>query len=416
LTGGQIALETGGRPLQTQKLNVDANGTASITFDPVTVPATSLRGTIRTGDDALATDNVFNFVVSPIQPVRVLLVDNGGPGALYLTRALSIGDAPKFETTVRQPEGVTDDDLRRSAVVLLNDVPVSATLGRRLGKFVEGGGGLFVALGPRATWSQDVDVLPATLQMPVDRTKGDAARIGTLEYGHPVFEPFRAPRSGDFASARIYGYRGVTPVKDAQILARFDGGSPALLERKIGTGHVLLWTSTLDLVWSDLPLKPVFLPFVHRAAQHLAAYMEPAPWLTVGQVLDPSTSGLRGAQAAGVVLTPSGRRVPLEEEGSDVLELSEQGFYEIRGQTGNTAMAVIASNVDTAESDLSAMDPKEIVAASTAAPGSTQQAVTGPAATPEAQEKSQRLWWYLLCIGILLLGADTLISNRLSKT
>jgi hypothetical protein len=396
---------------------VEANSSASVTFEPVTVPATSLRGTIRTSDDALATDNAFYFIVSPVQPVRVLLVDRGGPGALYLTRALSIGDAPKFVTTIRQPETVSDDDLRRSAVVVLNDIAVPPALGRRLGRFVEGGGGLLVALGPRATWSQEVDVLPAVLQMPVDRTKGDAARLGALEYGHPVFEPFRAPRSGDFASARIYGYRGVAPVQTAQILARFDGGAPALLERRLGSGRVLLWTSTLDLVWSDFPLKPVFLPFVHRAARHLAAYAEPAPWLTVGQVLDPATSGLRAAQAAGVVLTPSGRRVPLEEEGSEVLELNEQGFYEIRAQAGEGAAAVIATNVDAAESDLTAMDPKEIVAAATAAPGSGRQAGSaGPPVTPETQERAQRLWWYLLCVGILLLGADTLISNRLSKT
>jgi hypothetical protein len=36
--------------------------------------------------------------------------------------------------------------------------------------------------------------------------------------------------------------------------------------------------------------------------------------------------------------------------------------------------------------------------------------------TPEAQEGSQRLWWYLLVAGILLLAADTLLSNRLSKS
>ena len=101
-------------------------------------------------------------------------------------------------------------------------------------RFVEAGGGLFVAVGARATWSTDVDMLPASLQAPVDRSRGDAARIGALEYGHPVFEPFRAPRSGDFATARIYGYRSVTPAADAQVLARFDGGAPALLERRVG--------------------------------------------------------------------------------------------------------------------------------------------------------------------------------------
>ena len=51
-----------------------------------------------------------------------------------------------------------------------------------------------------------------------------------------------------------------------------------------------------------------------------------------------------------------------------MLELTEQGFYELRAQSGDTVNAVVASNVDPAESDLTAMDPKEIVAAATAGP------------------------------------------------
>jgi len=417
LRGGQLSLEFGGRSIQSKPLDVEANSSASVTFDPVTVAGTFMRGSVRAGDDALATDNVFHFVVSPVQPVRVIVVDRGGTGggALYLNRALAIGDAPRFETVSRDQDALSDDDLRRASVVVLNDIAVPAALARRLQRFVEGGGGLFVAIGSRATWSQDVEILPAVLQAPVDRTRGDAARIGALEYGHPVFEPFRAPRSGDFAAARIYGYRTVMPAADAQVLARFDGGAPALLERRIGAGRVLLWASTLDLSWNDFPLKPVYLPFVHRAARHLASYSEPAPWLTVGQVLDTSV-GAASQPVSGVVLTPSGRRVAVDEEGAEVLELTEQGFYEVRAQSGDTVNAVVASNVDTAESDLTAMDPKEIVAAATSGgPSGRQAGAAGLPPTPEVQERSQRLWWYVLFIGILLLGADTLISNRMSK-
>jgi hypothetical protein len=36
--------------------------------------------------------------------------------------------------------------------------------------------------------------------------------------------------------------------------------------------------------------------------------------------------------------------------------------------------------------------------------------------TPEARERNQRIWWYLLIAGILLLGVDTLVSNRMAKT
>ena len=416
-SGGTLTLEVGGRGIQSKTLDVDGDGTASVTFDPFTVTARNMRGTVRIGSDGLAADNAFHFIVSPAEPLRIILVDRGSASAgLFLNRALAIGDAPRFETAARQPDAVTEEDLRRASVVVMNDVTVPAAFGRRLARFVENGGGLLVALGPRATWPQDADVLPAALLQPVDRTRGDSARIGALEFGHPVFEAFRAPRSGDFAPTRFYGYRAVKPVEGAQVLARFDAGAPALLERRVGNGRVLLWTSTLDLSWSDLPLKPIYLPFVHQSVRYLASYAQPAPWLTVGQVLDPTVGLVRGATPASrVAVTPSGRRVPLDEEGSEVLSLGESGFYAVRGESSDTELAVVASNVDPAESDLTPMDPKEIVAATLGAPTGAQGG-GGLPVTPEAQEGSQRLWWYLLVAGILLLGADTLLSNRLSKT
>jgi hypothetical protein len=61
------------------------------------------------------------------------------------------------------------------------------------------------------------------------------------------------------------------------------------------------------------------------------------------------------------------------------------------------------------------MDPKEIVAASVGTGDTQGGAEAGLPQTPEAQERSQRLWWYVLLAGIVLLGVDTLLSNRLSK-
>jgi len=415
VSGSNIALETAGLPVANKPLNVEPGGSASVTFEPVTISSRNFKGTVRLADDALNADNSFNFVVSPSEPVRLTIVDRGNTD-LYLTRALSIGEAPRFEAVSRQADAVSDEDLRRSTVVVLNDVDVSAGLARRLAKYVEQGGGLFVATGPRAKWPQDVDLLPATIGNPVDRTRGDAARIGSLEYGHPVFAPFRAPRSGDFSSVPVYGYRSLTAAKNAQVLARFDAGAPAVVERRTGSGRVLIWGSTLDVTWSDLPQRPMFLPFVHRAIRHLAGYTEPQPWVTVGQVLDASVAP-RGASTQRVVLTPSGRRVPIEDEGSDVVELSEKGFYELRGDAANMNHTVVAVNVDPAEADLTPIDAKEIVAAATGgSAGGDGSQPNGIPLTPEAREKNQRLWWYLLIGGILLLGVDTLVSNRMAKT
>src|SRR5204862_7239608 len=118
----------------------------------------------------------------------------------------------------------------------------------RLTRFVASGGGLLVAAGPNAVWpAHAAATLPGLPGDPIDRTMTTPSRIGSLEYSHPVFELFRAPRTGDYSAARFYGYRGVQK-PTGQILARLDDGTPPLMEgrdRQAGAGRVLLWTCPL---------------------------------------------------------------------------------------------------------------------------------------------------------------------------
>ena len=414
----EIALEIGGRAIQSRRVNVAARGSASTTFDPVTVAERNVRATVRLANDALAADNVFHFVVSPENPVDVVIGERAGSGrntSLYLTRAVAVSEAPRIEAKVRQADSLSNEDLAAASVVILNDAPVAQTTAERLQTFVQRGGGLFVVAGEKATWPSVADILPGVPGAAVDRSRGAAARLGALEYGHPLFEVFRGPRTGDFASARFYGFRSVTPGPNSTTLARFDDGQPALLERRVGTGRVLMWTSTLDTTWTDLALKPVFVPFVHRVVRYLGAYREPKPWRTVGDVVDPGLQApAKGSDVARVALTPSGTRISLDGDGPEVLELAEQGFYEFRAQGRDAeAPVVVASNVDLAESDLTPLDPQEIAAAALGRAGGDS---AGPLAPPtdDAQESAQRVWWYLLFAGLLLLGAETIVANRLT--
>jgi aerotolerance regulator-like protein/VWA domain-containing protein len=423
----EVSLEIDGRAVQTERVSVEPNSSASVTFAPFTPAARSTRGTVRVANDKLPLDNAFNFVVSPKEAIRIIIAER--PGAprgtsLYLSRALALGETPPFDIVTRSIDSISTDDLQRASVVILNDAPVAQLTAERLGAFVARGGGLLIAMGSRATWptgTGSIDILGATLGQPIDRTTGQAARLGALEYGDPIFEAFRAPRSGDFSGARFYSYRAVTPVKDGQVLARFDDGTPALVARRVGNGRVLLWTSSLDLQGNDLPLKAVFLPFVHRMVTALASYTERPSWLTVGDVLEagraaPVPGASRQVQPR-VVLTPSGERVMLDGEGPDVLELAEQGFYEVRAQGRDAAPPMtVASNVDLSESDLTPMDPQEVVAGVLGRAGGAVPAGTNVSTTDQEQEKNQRVWWYLLFAGIVVLGLETLVGNRISRS
>ena len=295
----------------------------------------------------------------------------------------------------------------------MNDTPLGDAAIARLVRFAERGGGVLVVAGSRASWPQGA-AMPGTLANPVDRSRA-AGRMSGVEYGHAIFAPFRAPRSGDFSSVRVYGYRRLTPAADARVLARFDDGQPALVERMVGAGRLLVWTSGFDLAWNDLALKPVFLPFVHQTVRTLATFQDRPTSLTVGQVaaLDRRPEG----GAVRVAVEPSGRRTPLDPARGDALEVTAPGFYEVRveGQ-GQAPEAVIAANVDLSESDLAGVDPAEITTV-VAGSGAAQAAAASSAEPPrdEVTEQSQRLWWYLLLAGMLLLIAESLVASRMSK-
>src|SRR5579872_5366449 len=419
LSGVPLSLIVDGQSIQTLRADVAPHGSSSVTFSPFTVASRNMRGIVKLADDAIARDNVFNFVVSPTEPVRVTLISRPGTEreTLFLTRALAIGENPRVELTARTPTTFSDADARSAAVAIVDDVQVSDDLADRLTRFATAGGGLLIALGPTGTWpAHAASAAPAIPGDTVDRTTGTPLRLGGLEYSHPVFELFRAPRSGDFSAARFYEYRAVTQPA-GQVLARFDDGAPALLERKTGAGRVLLWTSALDMDWSDLPVKPVFLPFIQTVTKYLADYTEAPASLTVGQVV-PAPRRLGGKMAIAsrgstIAVAPSGSRVSVDTE-DGALELTEQGFYDVRTQgAGPDSAVTLAVNVDLDESDLTPMDPRELQAAvaghAAGAPGSMARP------TAESQAQAQRLWWYLLVAGGLLLAGETLLSNRLSQ-
>jgi hypothetical protein len=305
---------------------------------------------------------------------------------------------------------------KRSAVVLNDTMLPPGLAGGALKKFVEAGGGLLVALGEHTTWPQnDVDLLPGQLGAVVDRTDGRGATIGFRDYSHPVFELFKAPRSGDFSAARVMRYRTLQPTPDARILARYDDGGIAAAERRVGTGRVIVLTTTLDDSWNDLELKPVYLPMIHQLVRYIAQYEQSTSWATVGQVVDLAT--LLKSKADRVVVTPSGERRQIGANDPSILELSEHGAYEIRAASAPGARPDrIAVNIDPAESDLTPLDTSELVA--TATGHATQQASAGgapPELTPEEAEKRQNLWWYLLMGGLALLVAELVVANRLSE-
>jgi hypothetical protein len=430
----EIELELGSRRLQSMSISVEANSSATVTFEPFTLPQGISRGQVSIDADVLPQDNVFHFVLWPGQSLSVLVLEgpSGGRQSLYLRRALSLGNRPAFDVNVKPFTRLRSGDLDGSSLVILNDTPPpNESTGRRLLDYVEAGGGLVVILGERSGrtgWTGPAaELAPGTWGGAVDRSKDWGGTLSFIDYSHPVFELFSAPRSGDFSTAKFFRYRRMDTQPDDVVLARFDDGSVALAEKRVGEGKALFWASTLDTFWNDLALQPVYLPFVHLFARYVSGYAETEHWHTVGDVMDMGRyldrgaaslpAGFEGdAQPELVALQPSGETSILSEEGGRaLLTLEEQGFYDIRVAESQGGQSLsLAVNLDLTESDLSSLDPEELEAA-VAFRGERSGAASGMEWTAEDQEGRQSVWWYLLVAALIVLAAETVFSNRLSR-
>lgn len=432
-----VSLEIDGQELQSRAVMLEPNAATTVTFQPFTLSQPHTTGTVRVPDDELPADDSHHFVLSPGSALRVLIVEGAGADSdvsLYLRGALGISEDGRFDVGVRRSSSIRPTDLDGTAAVFLNDVQIDGASAERLRDFVEAGGGVLIALGEDGGWpASAADMLPGTLGPVEDRIQGRGGRLGYLDYEHPVFEVFSGPRSGDFTGARFYRARGLQPSESAAVLARFDDGSVALAELRNGRGKVLVWTTTLDDFWNDLVVQPVYLPFVHRLAEYIGGRAEALPWFITGQVVDMAnpealeTAGLVSSEAAGlvegleqVVLAPSGSstRMPAGD-GPRYLPLDEHGFYTLRPPGSDPDRPfVMAVNVDLDESNLTRIDPEELVlqiTAPVAAPDEGPRFAQVTDLQREDQERRQSLWRTLLLIALGLFIAETVVSNWVSR-
>ncbi len=423
-------LELDGQLVATATATLEANASTLVAFDPVLLPEGTSRARVRVGSDALEADNAVHFMLESGQGLSALVVESErgrSDRSLFVRRALAASDRPPISVDVERGATLPAAELEGRSLIILNDAPVTEpAVARALQAFVEGGGGLLVALGAAAhpdAWSSEaVALLPAVPGVVVDSRRG--ARLASLDHTHPAFELFRSPRSGDFSAARFFRYRAVEADTAAEVLARFDDGSPALLERRWGDGVVLLWTSTLDRFWNDFAVQPVYVPFLHQIARYAAGFGEEELWFTVGRTLDLSerpelagTEETAGNDLTYVAVGPSGARSVHALDSADrFLEFGEPGFYEVREvDRADATRLVVAVNLDITESDLTGLDPEELRIVALAGAAETGTETAAAAVSMEDRERRQSLWWYIIVAVGLILVAETFVSNRLSR-
>ncbi|MFW6161575.1 MAG: BatA domain-containing protein, partial [Planctomycetota bacterium] len=240
--------------------------------------------------DSLPRDDRRYLAVDVRETLRVLCVE-GEPGGESFTgetdylravlrpaRREQEQEVSPFTPEVAELGALASAELPRyDAVVLANvarlDEPVAAALER----YVRDGGALLVFLGDqvdRAFYNQRLyregrGVLPCVLGPPVgdpaDRTQ--AVHLQERVGDHPFVRLFREQKVIKLSSpyvARYIRLEGVEGRERVRVVCRFDGGDPAVVESRAGRGRVVVFASSADDEWNDMPSWPMYQTLVHE--------------------------------------------------------------------------------------------------------------------------------------------------------
>ena len=281
--------------------------------------------TARLSPDTLPADNSRRFVATAVKNIPVLLVDGrpGDPaaGRLASTAWLGAALAPFRRNNIFKPMRIgdlelSDQSLKHFQSVVLSDLPPpGARLAARLRRFVSAGGLLIIYPGPDTNgmeWTDSLGagvkgLLPAAIGSLMSVARSGAAG-GTLGFDlsrsmNPVVTAFlAAEKSGvhtglaDVATRQYVALRPQSSVA-AHTLLYFANGAPALVERNIGHGKVLLWAISADTQWTDFPAQPAFPAYMHRLFFYTLANREASRNLRVGDRLNLPTHFAAGTWA-----------------------------------------------------------------------------------------------------------------------
>jgi hypothetical protein len=404
-----VSLVLNNKVQQTKSVDITTGGRAQVEFLALDAPYGFSKGEVRVeGADVLPADDRFYFSVERTDPRKVLFIDDGRhPRAqLYYRAALDSSGDSAFQLEVVRPDVAANQQLSRYAFVVLDDIgTVSSTLEDALKKYVQAGGSVLIALGPASAAQPKVPVVDESIEAAsyAGREGDRFLNVSEIDAGHPAMRSVER-----FAGVKFYQAIHVTAAK-SRVLARLNDQTPLVLERQLGEGKVLVFTSTFDNVTNDLPLHASWVPFVGRSAAYLAGSGAEQP---VNLVVD-SYVELRTADnksAAAEVQDPDGKRLLSLEEATTAknFAVGKEGFFELKTASGRHTL--LAAHADRRESDLTVI-PQETLELWRAT-GSDQ---TAPGASGPGNERDKKPWplWPLLLLLLLVVAmAESLVADR----
>lgn len=330
----------------------DGEGRAALALPAAENPAApAWAGKVASRADALAEDDevFFSITHKPSPRVLVLYSDplfyRAGKTGWFLRelfgggRETLAGREADFLEAARWNEA----DLNKYGTVWVADsYRAPPGLSARLESFAAAGGGVVLMPGSRAS-AADLAAypwLPARFGAPVDSSQGiRRAKDGEALAGWDDLDLSK------INIRRMFSLE-LNPGAESWLTDR--SGSPLLVAAAVGRGRAVVWASSLDSGWTNLGLKPAFVPLV-RACLALSVPQNAADAAKKVRVGDPITRSWSSGEPSPDKVTvrmPDNRRTNLSVSGRRAVlpEAPVPGLYTFED---GVRSVTFAANLDT---------------------------------------------------------------------
>ena len=392
LNRAKAVLRVDDRPTEVVLPEIAPRQTAKVPFT-VRFPSPGMHDlSLQLPEDELSGDNQ-HWTAVPVKDTLLIRLVDGEPSSEpfgsevdYLAAPLSIGigDAEAWRVEVVQEENFLGPRLEPADVLILANV-VSPTVeqSRKLAELVRGGTGLLIFTGGKLDtglynerlFRSGEPLLPVPLKALADETFHGLV----IEQVHPSpIEKLMELRASALERVPI---RQIMTVEEpaansgtVRVLARWNdmARSPAIVERIVGEGRVMLWTTTADRAGNDWPVEPSFVLAIREAVRGSS---RPTSWthtVTAGE--RPRRVVHSSQQLANIRLTPPNGGEPkalaavaIDDRYSgdptpasaiDLPDTRRAGLYRLAWEEGplGTQQDLFASNPDPRESGLQRID------------------------------------------------------------
>ncbi len=439
------------------------SGANDTTFVPVKATLTP---------DRLKVDDTRYALVPVVTRLPVVFVDQFGASEEDVRRG-RIGETHALRRLLNSDR---DDDLRkivvgqthiaideldvnsieRAKLIVIAGVPSPQGKVTLLREYLTDGGQLLIAAGGEFSasswqdfaWENGGGILPARLTGNLIGTTPDETK-GALEPKLLAFESLensellRLPGVSDESLRDLYGealFFKTAEIDEMQgskqkhrVLARLESieGSPLLLERGIGKGRVLFWTSSITSNWNTVAKSNVVVMLDRVSREAIRSMIENRNRTTQARLPIELPVGVRDSK---VMLNRPGQATAIElkseyinkeQFGVTIRDPFRRGFYEVAAVSKDASIGhetdsplwevELAINGDGRESDLTAADDKSIGAlAQHRSVTLTRDAESVSLADVNLFTRSS--WWWFALVVLILLVVETLVlvagSNR----